>query len=148
MWWKDFRNSNDRCIPHILNISALGIKPETNAEAIKSSLESVSGNSSVIIKNSKGEQVSNDTKIGTGYKITIKGSAEETFEVVIYGDVSGDGNIGPLDLLLVRRELLKTENLSGSYELAADPNKDNNITALDLLLVQRHILKAESIEQG
>ncbi|MBE6154855.1 MAG: hypothetical protein E7163_04720 [Firmicutes bacterium] len=130
------------------NNKILGIKPETNAEAIKSSLESVSGNSSVIIKNSKDEEVSNDTKIGTGYKITIKGSTEETFEVVIYGDVSGDGNIGPLDLLLVRRELLKTENLSGSYELAADPNKDNNITALDLLLVQRHILKAESIEQG
>lgn len=117
-----------------------GINPETTVNDVKNALESVAGTGAVEI-NSKTEN------IGTGSTITITGSTKETYTIIIYGDISGDGIINSLDLLMVRRHILKAENLKDVYYSAADINKDGAISSFDLLLVQRHILKAESIKQ-
>lgn len=123
-----------------------GINPETDVNTFKSALESISGSETITITNSNGNPLSSGP-IGTGAKVTIKGSTTKTFEIMINGDISGDGTINALDLLLVQRHLLKTSSLSGVYNKAADINKDGTINSLDLLLVQRHILKTESIKQ-
>ncbi|MCM1053277.1 MAG: dockerin type I domain-containing protein [Ruminococcus sp.] len=123
------------------------INPETKVEDLISNLEGVAGSNKVTVKNAKGNTVTNG-KLGTGYKITITGSSTNTYECLIYGDPSGDGNVNALDLLLIQRHILKSTNLINSYNKAADINHDGVVNVLDLLLIQRHILKAETISQG
>ncbi len=123
------------------------INPETKVEELIGNLEGVAGSNKVTIKNAKGNTVTNG-KIGTGYKVTITGSSTSTYECLIYGDPSGDGNINALDLLLIQRHILKSANLNNAYNKAADINHDGVVNVLDLLLIQRHILKADNISQG
>ncbi len=119
------------------------INPGTNINDVKSALESKGA--SVTITNADGNEVSGN--IGTGYRININGSNSETLIAVIYGDVSGDGNINALDLLKVQKNILGTATLNGSSKVAADPSKDGNINALDLLKIQKQILNTGNIEQ-
>lgn len=87
--------------------------------------------------------------LGTGDKITITSNKEtKTFELVLYGDVNGDGVITNLDLLRVQRHLWGDIVLTGAHFKAADVYKDGKITNLDLLRVQRHIWKDIIISQN
>ncbi len=83
-------------------------------------------------------------KIATGDKVTINGS---TYEIVIYGDISGDGVINIKDLLLLKKYLLKDKNLSGSYLQAAKISKSSSATIKDLLLLKKQILGQYTITQ-
>lgn len=121
------------------------IGPGTQVADVKNALENIGGQNSVSITNANGDAV--DGNIATGYRVTINGSSSETLIVVIYGDVSGDGNINALDLLKVQKHILGTAPLNGSSKEAADPSKDGNVNALDLLKIQKHILGSASIEQ-
>lgn len=117
------------------------INPGTSAEDIKNSLTSVGGN--VFITDASGNAVNG--KIGTGNKVKIN---NEEFTVVIYGDVSGDGQINALDLLKIQKDILKTASLNGAYKSAADTSHDGQVNALDLLKVQKKILGSGDISQG
>ena len=87
-------------------------------------------------------------KFGTGYKVTINsGGTNKTYDVIIYGDANGDGDITILDLLRVQKIILGSANLSGVYKTASDINKDGKVTILDLLKVQNDILGRSKITQ-
>lgn len=86
--------------------------------------------------------------LGTGDKIIITSNKEtKTFEVILYGDVNGDGEITGLDLLRVQRHLWKETTIVGSNLIASDVNKDGELTGLDLLRIQRHLWKEFVISQ-
>lgn len=86
--------------------------------------------------------------INTGDKIIIgTGFETETLEIVIYGDINGDGNISAIDLLNIQKSILGYTTLTGPYAKAADVNKDSKISAIDLLNIQKHILKYIVISQ-
>ena len=119
------------------------IAPGTSVESLKNSLQSMG--STVTITDANGNAVSGN--IGTGHRVTITGTTTETLIAVVYGDISGDGNINALDLLKVQKHILGTAILSGAYKEAADPSKDGNVNALDLLKVQKHILGSAMITQ-
>ena len=86
--------------------------------------------------------------LATGYKVNIKTSSNnETLEVVIKGDTSGDGKINALDLLQVQKNILGTFNLSSASSLAADTSGDGKINALDLLQIQKSILGTYTISK-
>ena len=76
-------------------------------------------------------------------------SNEQDSEKEIPGDASGDGEVTPTDLLLVKRHILSENNkewaLSEEAQKCADINKDGIITPTDLLLLQRLILGQEAI---
>lgn len=55
-------NSNDKCIPHILNISVLGVKPETMLHALEKYEVYISTKSACSKSNSKSKAVYNLTK--------------------------------------------------------------------------------------
>jgi len=87
--------------------------------------------------------ISGKTKgnLATGDVITIvNGSDTLTYNVVIKGDPTGDGNINIQDLLRVQKYILGYADLSGSYEKAGDTNQDGVVNIVDLLRVQKHIL--------
>ena len=79
--------------------------------------------------------------IGTGDVITIQnGSDSATYNAVIKGDPTGDGNINIQDLLRVQKFILGYTDLTGSYLKAGDTNSDGVVNIVDLLRIQKHIL--------
>lgn len=83
--------------------------------------------------------------IGTGDKIKFNG---ESYTVVIYGDVTGDGEITSADLLKIRQYLLGMTSLSGAYKEAAKTTGGKSVTSADLLKVRQYLLGMTKISQS
>ena len=94
------------------------------------------------------DEVKTTGSLGTGDKVTIT-SKDETkiFEIILYGDISGDGIVNNVDLLTVQKHIWKDTTLLGSKLKAADIDKDEIITNADLLRIQKHIWKDLTISQ-
>ena len=104
----------------------------------------------VEIVNSKNEILNYTDKVGTGSKIIIKDNGEiiGLYEIILYGDVNGDGKINSIDLLVLQRHILELEKISGIYLKSGNIYKNGkNPSSVDLLLIQRHILGIKQIEQ-
>lgn len=83
-------------------------------------------------------------KVSTGDILSID---DKAFRIVVYGDISGDGNINIKDLLLIQKYLLRSQNLTDANKEAADVSHDSNITIKDLLFVQKYLLRTGNISQ-
>ena len=107
-------------------------------------------NSNAIVKitNNSGKEKSNDL-LATGDKVTITSNKEtKTFQIIIYGDLDGDGNVNAKDLLLMRKYLLKEKSLSGVYLESAKLNRNSSVSAKDLLIMRKHLLGTIKIKQN
>lgn len=105
-------------------------------------------NGSVKITNSNGTAES--ANVGTGDQVRVydsTGALKFTYNVLIYGDVNGDGRINAQDLLVIQKNNIRISTLSGTYSTAADVNRDGKVNAQDLLLVQKHNIKLYTITQ-
>ena len=70
------------------------------------------------------------------------------YKILIYGDLSGDGKINSMDLLVLQRHILEIQKLEGIFMKAGNINKNGkNPSSLDSLIIQRHILEIKEIEQ-
>ncbi|MBQ6840678.1 MAG: SH3 domain-containing protein [Bacilli bacterium] len=79
--------------------------------------------------------------LSTGDVVTItNGGDTVTYNIVIKGDPTGDGNINIQDLLRVQKFILGYTDLNGSYLKAGDTNQDGIVDIVDLLRIQKHIL--------
>ncbi len=67
------------------------------------------------------------------------------FKVIIYGDVSGDGQIDIIDLSLVKKHLLKISVLQETYHTAGEINRKGYISISDLIAVKKHLLNISPI---
>ena len=91
--------------------------------------------------------------VGTGSKIQIYTNTDAQtqvaeYEIVIYGDVDGNGKINSVDLLKLQRHILELEELDFLSQKAGNINKNGKKpTSVDLLLIQRHILGLKQIVQ-
>ncbi|MBQ6899278.1 MAG: SH3 domain-containing protein [Firmicutes bacterium] len=146
-----------------------GVKPEDEEPAITSSeyifdtylkgvnelteLDEFAGNIQVtggqaVIKNAKGEILS-EGKITTGTSVVLQdksGLPVIEYQVVIRGDVSGDGKINSADALGIQRHIVESRVMEGAYLEAADINQDGRVNSLDVLYVQKHIVGSYTIE--
>lgn len=112
-----------------------------DVSVIKDKLTS-NGASTAVMNSSWGSKTSGI--IATGDIVNVD---NKNFTAVIYGDISGDGNITIKDLLLVQKHLLGSQSLSGPSLKAADVSKDNAVSIKDLLLIQKYLLGSGSINQ-
>lgn len=126
-----------------------GVSPDTTAQTFIKNI-SVSASGSIKILTAAGAE--NTGKVGTGNKVAVydaSGNLKKTYEVVIYGDVNGDGSINALDMIKLNRHILGKGTLSGSYLQAADANRKNDGgNALDMIIMNRHILGKTKISQN
>ena len=105
------------------------------------------------IVNKVGKLLQNQDIVGTGSKVQIYTNTDSQtlvaeYEILIYGDVDGNGKINSVDLLKLQRHILELEELDFVSQKAGNINKNGKKpTSVDLLLIQRHILGLKQIEQ-
>ena len=118
-----------------------GIALNTDVSTILNKIKSIDSSAIVTMNKTSGKVVTGDT-------ITIKsGSETKTFSIVIYGDVSGDGQIKASDYVLIKNSIMGTKTLSGVYAKAADVNKDGKVKASDYVLIKNSIMNNTKISQ-
>ncbi len=100
--------------------------------------------------NSSGAVLSDTDKVGTGTKVQILNGTQivQEYTIVIYGDISGDGEIDVVDLLMLKRKLTNKITLNTSGIKAANISKtgeEPDVT--DLLRLKRHLTNKSLIVQ-
>lgn len=115
-----------------------GIGENTSISTVIDNVKKVNSYASVNVKDKNGNAKSGVFK--TGDTITISNTTEtRNFNIVIYGDINGDGKINKDDCLAVLRQINGYTNLSGSYKEAADANRDGKVNKDDCLAILRQL---------
>lgn len=122
-----------------------GIQPGTDVSTILSGI--VAQNCTVKVLNPDGTE--NMGTIGTGNKITvyINEVPVQQYEVVVYGDLNGDGKVSNVDLVLMQKQILGITPQTGCYLEAANTSRDGGVSNKDLVILQKHILGISQISQ-
>jgi len=111
------------------------------------SLKSLTVGSELTFKKENGTVLGNTEKLTTGSTITFANG--ETTTIVIYGDLTGDGEVDSADLLRMRQQLLGKVTLSGAYlEAAHVYTTSGKIDSSDLLRLRQHLLGKTYINQA
>ncbi len=98
------------------------------------------GDSISSIKNKLGSGVTIESKTTTISTGTIIKKGNESYTVVIKGDLNGDGRANSGDLLQMRKYLLEEITLIGAYKEAGIIESNGNIKSLDLLRLRQYLL--------
>ena len=126
-----------------------GIEPGTGAADFVKNI-AVSASGCVKLLTSSGSE--NSGKVATGNKVAVydaSGNLKKTYDIVIYGDINGDGAVNALDMIKLNRHILGKGTLTGAYLEAADANrKGDGGNALDMIIMNRHILGKSKISQN
>lgn len=91
-----------------------------------------------------------DDGFGTGTTVEVidkDGTVVDTYTVVIFGDVNGDGYVDGQDSLFIWMIIWSGDTSVNAYNLAADANRDGVIDELDVELVENVGALTETIEQ-
>ena len=122
-----------------------GYKLGTLASEIKTKINE---NTTIVIKDNNGNIINDNNKIATGYTIEMSNKyGNISYIYVLYGDLSGDGEIDSADLLKMRQHLLNKNILTNSQLESSDVNKDGIVDSADLLLLRQNLLGKKNIEQ-
>lgn len=92
-------------------------------------------------------------KIGTGCKVDVKNNTKilETYTVVIFGDVNGDGWYDGMDAIIVScfaNGMLTESDVSEAEYMAADCNHDGAIDQLDVDILQQAGVLLAQVDQS
>jgi C1A family cysteine protease len=88
------------------------------------------------------------SNIGTGMKLRLGLNINDyiDYNIVVKGDINGDGLISITDLIKIRRNLASLESLDTSSTMAGDVNTTNNISITDLVKIRRHLAGLEEVK--
>jgi beta-N-acetylglucosaminidase/uncharacterized protein YraI len=123
-----------------------GVAPGMKTSDVLSQLSASDGTIEIL----ESDGTTNTNNVATGNKLAFydeNGDEVEEYEVVIYGDLNGDGKISNADLVTMQKHILGISTLEGVYLEAADAGRDGAVSNKDLVMLQKHILGIEDIEQ-
>ena len=79
--------------------------------------------------------------IATGDKLNINIEGKDNVvNVVIFGDINGDGVISASDYVKIKNHIMDSQKLTGVYEAAADYDNNNSISASDYVKIKNYIM--------
>ena len=113
----------------------INIKPETKVSEVKNDVKS---NREYEIQKTDGTKLTENDIVATGYK--VKFATGETYEIVVNGDVSGDGKITITDVAKIKKHIISLEKLTGAYLKAGDVNENDTVTVTDLAKIKKVII--------
>ena len=121
-----------------------GVAPDTSAATFLANIKCTN----VTVKVLTAAGAENTGLIATGNKLAVyeNGTLVATRNIVVRGDISGDGKITIADLVRINRHTLKVSVLAGEQLMAADVNNNGSVNIQDLVLVNRHILGVSTIK--
>lgn len=99
-------------------------------------------------------QISTDGRVGTGDRVLLcraDGSTYKELQIVIFGDVNGDGAYDGMDATLVSfiaDGMLTEEQVGRAAYLAADCNHDGAIDGLDVSILNEAGVLLAQVDQG
>lgn len=124
-----------------------GFVEGSDVSLIINKIRSIDATSFVSIKNANGKSITSG-RVSSGMIITLNENGQEkTYNIIIRGDVNGDGKISSLDYATIKNHILKIKTITGVYSNASDVNLDGKISSLDYALIKNHILKISNIQQ-
>ena len=108
----------------------------------------VGAGGSVSITDANGNTKNDGDKIGTGNRINVtNGTDNSIYTYVLFGDLTGDGEINSADLLKMRQHLLGISTLNNEYLQSASLTNDSEINSADLLKIRQYLLGISNIDQ-
>lgn len=108
------------------------IAPETTSIGLKQKLQA---EMEYKIIDKQGSEISDTSKIGTGYKIVLENN--KTYILVVSGDCNSDGAANIKDILAINKHRLNKVKLTEEYLLAGDINKDGKADIRDILQINK-----------
>ncbi len=128
------------------NMRITGVQLQTSITAFKNNFD-VKGYSMKILD--RYGSIKTSGKVGTGTIVNFLKDDKlyYQFKVIIYGDITGNGNITSKDLYVLRNYLLGNSKILGDFLIAADINHDNKVDTLDLLCLSEYLLGEYEIVQ-
>lgn len=128
-----------------------GVKLEKNvSESVSDFIKNlgVKNGTAKVFSSSNSHKTSGNVASGDIVKIyNLSGAEQNSYTIVIYGDINSDGKISLVDLSVIKMNLLGIRDLSGASASAADTNKDGKITLVDLSVIKRVLLNLITIKQ-
>ena len=121
----------------------VGVSPSTTATNFKTKL--ITDNNYTVEVKRNGTAIEDDKNVATGDIVVLKSGDKlvEAFEVVVKGDVNGDGVADSLDSSLIKAHRSRLTNLEGLFLDAADIDNDSEITISDTRLLLYHRARIE-----
>lgn len=135
--------TNNKTVVNSNNITILVDKDKTYN--YKNLIDSLSiKNATIKVYNSSNSLVTQNTSsLGTDYKIVT--SNNKTLNLIIKGDVTGDGTVNSADLLKIVKYLKGSVQLNNNQKGAGDCSGDNTINSADLLKIVKYLKGTASI---
>lgn len=121
----------------------IGVSPDTAVSNFKTKL--LADEDYTVSVKREGTELEDNVSIGTGdlVVITKDGAVLGTFEVVVKGDVNGDGTVDITDTTLVKSHRSRITSLTGVFLKAGDVDGDGEITVTDVRLILAHRARIE-----
>lgn len=124
----------------------VNIEEGVRAQDIKDKFKTIYN---IKLRDINGNEISDESLIGTGDKVQILREEKELvyeYNIVINGEVTGDGKINSGDLLRIVKHLNNTTVFNNPVILkAADVTKDNKINSGDLLKIVKYLNKTTTL---
>ncbi len=116
-----------------------GFDERSTAESILASFNEDS--KFLVVYDTAGNTVESTGMVATGYtvNVVVNGSVTVSYELVVTGDVTGDGVVSSSDYVAEAKALKSELSLTGAYALALDYNCDNTVSSLDIIALAAHI---------
>ena len=145
----DYTKEEDVSIPPTKNMYEFdpynkivtGIAQGTTVAAFRTN----SGEKSAVFYDNK-NMLKKEGILGTGMKVTI--SDGETYTIIIFGDVTGEGNINSRDIKLLNEYLFDDTDLDFCFVISADCIHDDIIDLKDVTAVYRCFHNKSEINQN
>lgn len=93
------------------------------------------------IRNAKGDLVLDADVLCTGFTVNIivNNNVSVSYDLVVAGDINGDGVISASDYTTARQVLKSASTVTGAYSHATDVDGDGTVSSNDYILLKSHI---------